>query len=346
MIGCNTDNKNTKKKASPRIKNVVKTEHPNSGSKFNVGDNIKFKFSSRKEDTSIDSIEVLINSKAIIAKSKGDSVDWNTANFPCGQLNLTAFIYLNNGNTERKRLRLNLLSDIAPIEYTYRIINSYPHDTQAYTQGLLVDNGILYESTGQKGESSLRTVDLTSGKTKKILDIPSQYFGEGITILNDDIYYLTYQSRQGFVFDKNTFEEKWRFSYQSEGWGLTTMEDTLVMSDGSSTLTYFDPKNFSEYKKIQVADQNGFIDALNELEYINGTIYANRYQSQLIYLIDPNNGKVKGTLDLTGIIDPRDYHHQLDVLNGIAYDSDKDSYYITGKWWPLLFEIKLISKNN
>ena len=224
--------------------------------------------------------------------------------------------------------------------YDYEIVNSYPHNKNAFTQGLLYKDGYLYEGTGLKGKSSLRKVDLETGEIEKIYQLDNKYFGEGITILNDKIYQLTWKANTGFVYNLD-FEVVEKFDYKTEGWGLTHNNKELIMSDGSSKLYFFNPKTFKKTKEITVTKNGKKVNNINELEYIKGKIYANIWQKDYIVIINPLDGKISGIIDLEGIINPDNFDHEINVLNGIAYDSKNDRLFVTGKLWPKLFEIKV-----
>lgn len=227
--------------------------------------------------------------------------------------------------------------------YTYRIINRYVHDRNAFTEGLAYDNDFLYEGTGLNGSSSIRKVDLKTGNILQIHKIPDQYFGEGITLYKDTLIQLTWKSNIGFIYDKNTFESMSEFSYSTEGWGITFDGKRLIMSDGTSTLHFLDPSTLKTVANIEVKDNNTPITKINELEYVKGKIYANIWQTDKIAIIEPSNGQVSGWIDLSGLLSPLDYSDKVDVLNGIAYDVRADRLFVTGKLWPLLFEIKLVA---
>ncbi len=229
----------------------------------------------------------------------------------------------------------------APVQYSYIIVKTYPHDNLAFTEGLLFDGSDLYESTGKLGNSSLRRVDLSSGEVEKQVNLSDTLFGEGLAIVNDSLVQLTWQNRIGFVYDKETFALLNTFSYQSEGWGLTFDGKTLVMSDGSANLYYLDPITYQTVSQITVKNGNSTVTNINELEYVNGDIYANIWHTQTIVIINPQNGYIKGWIDLTGIYQP---HSSEDVLNGIAYDKSSDRLLITGKYWPNLYEIIIVPK--
>jgi glutamine cyclotransferase len=231
-------------------------------------------------------------------------------------------------------------SDIVPKRYGYKIINTYPHDRAAFTQGLFYDGGVLYEGTGQEN-SSLRKVELESGKVLQQLSLSSDLFGEGITLYNGRIFQVTWQSRVGFVYDKSTFKQINKIYYQTEGWGLTTMDDKIVMSDGSNIIYFFEPEMFTVISRIEVYDNEHKVDTLNELEYINGEIWANIWMTDLIARIDPATGKVLGYIDLAGILNDPQTDTKVNVLNGIAFDKTGNRIFVTGKNWPKLFEIRL-----
>ena len=227
--------------------------------------------------------------------------------------------------------------------YTYKIVNTFPHDPKAYTQGLEYDNDILYESTGLYGSSSLRKVDIETGKVLKVYNLPAACFGEGITIWKDTIVQLTWKNNKGFVYAKNSFALQRDFSYTTEGWGLTHDGSCLIMSDGSSLLYFLDPTNFQITGHIQVHDNNGPVSGLNELEHIRGHIYANIWGTDRIAIIDPGNGQVSGRIDLAGLLEAKYRTNPVDILNGIAYDAVRNRLFVTGKLWPVLFEIEAIS---
>jgi glutaminyl-peptide cyclotransferase len=223
--------------------------------------------------------------------------------------------------------------------YRYKIVNTFPHDPQAFTQGLEFHDGYLYEGTGQYGKSSLRRVELRTGRIVQIHRLPSEYFGEGITILGDKIYQLTWQNGVCFVYDRRTFRQITQFRYYGEGWGLTNDGKHLIMSDGSETITFRDPETFAEVRRITVRAQGKPVKNLNELEYIEGEIWANIWYSDIIARIDPSTGVVKAWVDMEGLpVKNRDLEA---VMNGIAYDRQNKRIFVTGKNWDKLFEIEL-----
>ncbi|MFC2034748.1 glutaminyl-peptide cyclotransferase [Chloroflexota bacterium] len=228
--------------------------------------------------------------------------------------------------------------------YTFTVVNTYAHNRDAYTQGLAVENGTLYEGTGLYGKSSLQSVDLKTGNLLQSRTLPHEYFGEGITIFMDTIIQLTWQSNIGFVYDKNSFELLRKFTYETEGWGITHDGKRLIMSDGTSTLYFLDVNTFRSIGQIQVHDNENPVGNLNELEYVDGQIFANIWHTDSIAIIDPHSGRVNGWIDLSGILPLQIDDIAVDVLNGIAYDLTNDRLFVTGKLWPRLFEIKLLTK--
>jgi len=227
----------------------------------------------------------------------------------------------------------------------YQVIRVYPHDSHAFTQGLIYVDGHLYESTGLHGRSSLRMVDLSTGKVLQKYDLPSEYFGEGLTDWGSTLIQLTWQSHTGFAYDRFSFSLLRTFHYAGEGWGLTHDQTQLIMSDGTSYLRFLDPKLFKETSRIRVTYENGRpVENLNELEYLHGDIYANIWQTDEIVRISPRTGKVIERINLSGIINKAELESSDAVLNGIAYDSAGDRLFVTGKLWPKLFEIRVTSK--
>lgn len=230
-------------------------------------------------------------------------------------------------------------SSSAPVT-GYKVIHSYPHDPDAFTQGLVYADGFLYEGTGMFGQSSIRKVDLTTGRVLQKVDLPNAYFGEGIVLWKDKLIELTWQSKIGFVYDRATFKQVGSFTYGREGWGITQDGKKLIMSDGSSTLYFWDPETFKEIGHLDVRDQGDPVNDLNELEYIRGEIYANVWHKDRIARISPSTGRVIGWINLTGLWNGSDSAQK--TLNGIAYDAKQNRLFVTGKLWANLFEIQAI----
>ncbi len=237
---------------------------------------------------------------------------------------------------------ITVISDIVPARQKFRVINTFPHDPGAFTQGLFFRNGYLYESTGQEKKSTLRKVDLQTGEVLNQHNLDPDLFGEGITFYDGKIYQLTWQSKVGFIYDFETLRLLSKFYYQTEGWGIATMGNRLIMSDGSNVLYIIDPGMFLPVSQLEVYDNKSKVSDLNELEYIKGEIWANIWNTDLIARIDPHSGKVLAYIDLKGIMNDPSFDTSVNVLNGIAYDSDNDRIFVTGKNWHRLFEIKVI----
>ena len=235
--------------------------------------------------------------------------------------------------------RSNAWQDVP--RYNVQVVHSWPHDTAAYTQGLIFYEGALYESTGLYGHSSLRKVDLQTGEVQRKVAVPQQYFAEGMTIFQGKVFQFTWKEHKCFVYDLDTFSLTGEFSYDGEGWGLTHDERSLIMSDGTHELRFIDPQTFKVERVIGVYFNDAPVKNLNELEYIKGEIYANIWHSDRIIRIDPQTGKIVGWMDLTGLLAPEDKSATTDVLNGIAYDEKNDRLFVTGKLWPKIFEIRL-----
>lgn len=230
-----------------------------------------------------------------------------------------------------------------PATINYSIVKVLPHDTSSYTQGLFWHNNKLYEGTGWYGEGKILTTDLASGKSEKKVTIGNNYFGEGIALLNNKIYQLTWQEHKVFVYDAASFKKEKEFDWTYEGWGITTDGKQLIVSTGGSNLYYVNPETFKVERTLGVSDNNGYVGNLNELEFVDGAIFANIYNTDFIVKIDPATGSVTGRMDFTDLLQKTNQpvYPNIDVLNGIAYDPGKKSFYITGKRWPALYEIKL-----
>ena len=234
--------------------------------------------------------------------------------------------------------------------YTYEVIRAYPHDPSAFTQGLVYTNGRLFESTGLNGQSTLREVELATGKVLRTKSLDQQYFGEGLALVGDRLVQLTWTSQVGFVYDRDTFKLLGTFRYTHEGWGLAYNGSELALSDGTPTLRFLDPTTLTLTRQVQVLDGGNPVAKLNELEWVNGEVFANIWQTDWVVRIDPQTGVVTGRIDLSGLITEAERAEAqaagrgIDVLNGIAYDAEGDRLFVTGKLWPKLFEIKLVQK--
>lgn len=233
----------------------------------------------------------------------------------------------------------------APVPvYTYEIKRTYPHDRGAFTQGLIFLDGHLWESTGQHGTSSLRKVELKTGRVLRSVPLAKQYFGEGMTILKGKVFMLTWQNGEAFVYGQDDFRQLKAFKYTGEGWGLTHDNDSLIMSDGTSRLKFLDPDTFAVRRVLDVTDGGSPVTQLNELEYVRGEIFANVWQDDRVARIDPKTGRVTGWIDLSSLLPDSEREEETDVLNGIAYDEAGDRLFVTGKLWPKLYEIRLVKR--
>jgi glutamine cyclotransferase len=231
----------------------------------------------------------------------------------------------------------------APV-YGYRVVNVYPHDSRAFTQGLLFAGGFLYEGTGLEGQSAIRKVKLETGEVLMERNLADNLFGEGIALLGDTLFQLTWKSGKGFAYDLASFRLLRTFEYTSEGWGLTTDGKRLIMSDGTSVLQFRDPATFALLSRLEVRDGERLVSHLNELEYVEGEIFANVWQTDSIVRIRPSDGKVLAWINLSGLLRPDDRRQPVDVLNGIAYDAGGKRLLVTGKLWPKLFHIEIVPR--
>lgn len=237
---------------------------------------------------------------------------------------------------------INFLARNKPVNYSYKVTNTYPHDPKAYTQGLFYYNGYLYESTGQYGESSLRKIDIKTGAVLKIFNLPDTDFGEGIERIGNKIYMLTWEQYKGYVFNLDDFSLLHEFPITSQGWGLTFDGTYLIRSDGTHRLYFISPETLTEVKILEVFDNEKAVKRINEMEFIDGMIYANIYGEDYIVIINPKNGAVTGKINLSGLLSESVIkNHRVDVLNGIAWDAKNRRLFVTGKLWPLLFEIQI-----
>jgi glutamine cyclotransferase len=259
---------------------------------------------------------------------------------------ILAFLLIMACNQEKpisKQAESKLLAPAA-IEYSIKVIKSYTHDSSAFTQGFYYKDGFFYEGTGVNGHSTLRKVELETGKVLKKKELAYKYFGEGIAELAGKIYQLTWINRTCIVYDKSTFEEVGKFDYDGEGWGLTTDGKQLIMSDGSNIIRFIRATDFNVTRTLSVTDNGIAIVNLNELEWIKGEIWANIWQTKKVAIINPENGYIRAWVDLSSLYDLLAYNDIPDVLNGIAYDAEKDKIYVTGKLWNKVYEIELIQK--
>jgi glutamine cyclotransferase len=324
----------------------IRIIQPIMNQRFKLGENIRILLETPDVSPGIDSALFYIGDKKIgTSASKPALFDWNVADVKAGTNSIRTVVFFSNNTTGTNNVSVVILPALKPKIILYRVLNVYPHDIHAYTQGLIYENGFLFEGTGEYNESSLRKVDIETGEPVRILNLPGEIFGEGITIFNNKIYQLTYKSQVGFVYDKESFERLQKVYYENkEGWGLTKDDSQLIMSDGSNLIYFMDPEYFTEISRLEVYDDKGPVERLNELEYIDGKIYANIYGSDEVVIIDPETGIVTAKINFKDILPEKDKHNRIDVFNGIAFNPDHQSLYVTGKYWPKLFEVKLLEK--
>lgn len=319
---------------------LVNLDAPADGAKFASGDNVDVEIS-LKGQTSPDSVRIYFDGEHITTIT-GEQMDYsfNTASARLGSVPVKIIAYSADKRPQTITHFIIILSDIIPPVLSYSIVNTFPHDKQAYTQGLIYHDGYFLESTGQEGKSSLRKVEIETGKVLKKHKLENKFFGEGIVLLNNLIYQLTWEDNVGFVYDLESFTELKRIHYSSQGWGLATNGEKIILSDGTNKIYFIEPEYFTVSSSIEVYDNEKAIWQLNELEYINGEIWANIYTTNRIARIDPESGKILAYINLEGLLSEREYAN-VNELNGIAWDSIDERLFVTGKNWRKLFEIKL-----
>jgi len=331
--GCGNNSEEKKDAFLLEIKNPKKTYTPEDVLTISLNN---------KKNIKTDSILYFLNTdKVSIA---GDKISLSGKKL--GEKTLKAKIY-SDGEEFETTQKITILSSIKPKLYTYKILETYPHDINAYTQGLEFENDTLYESTGQYKESSLRKTDYRTGEVLQSVNLPNQYFGEGLTILNNKIYQLTWRENTGFIYNLKTMEQTGTFVYgqSKEGWGICHDEErNIYKSDGTDRIWMLNSNTLAEKDYIEIFTNTSKINSVNELEWVEGKIYANVYQQGSIAIIDPSNGAVEGVIDLTDLKDKVSQHPKLDVLNGIAYNGEPNILYITGKNWDKLFKIEILLK--
>lgn len=340
---CNQNDSPVRNKtvAKQQSKKHAQLQSPERGAQFTLGEQIPVAVS-MKDSVQLDSALVYFRGKELAVFSGSKEFSIETVGTLPGKAGVRVKLYFNNGTSETHSTQITLNSDLVPQAYRYKLVNTYPHDDDAYTQGLQFYEGWMFEGTGNENQSTVRKVRLENGEVVQFRNNASDIFGEGITIYNGRIYQLTYKAQVCFIYDLNTLEEIQKVYYQNkEGWGLTNNGSELIMSDGTHIIYFMDPDLFTVNRQIEVFDNKGPVSDLNELEYIKGKIYANRYYTDEIVIINPENGKVEGRADLKGILPVKDRKPSTNVLNGIAWDQETDRLFVTGKYWPKLYEIKI-----
>lgn len=344
FIACNGGPKDPKSIIELKPKKAFALSFPTIDYVYSFTDSIHFRISLNKKDIHPDSTLVFLGGREIIHET-AFPLSFNRKSIfnKTGRQDLRIKICYNDSLSQTITTRVTVLSDVEPALLKYRIIRKIPHDPNAYVQGLFYYEDYLYESTGLKGKSRLIKIDPSTGKITMDRHLGDEYFGEGITRWNDQIFQLTYQQKVGFVYELASFEQIREFDLQTmEGWGLTNNNENLIVSDGSSVLYFYDPVYFSQTDQLDICDNRGLTTRLNELEYVEGIIWANIYGEPYLIKIDIKNGKVLAKLDLEALF-PKDLIRDLDhVLNGIAYAPDRNTFFVTGKLWPEMFEIEII----
>jgi glutamine cyclotransferase len=322
---------------------LIKIISPEENTGFKLNEPVKVILALEDKNITPDSVAIYFNGNAVTTL-KSNSWEYSippvfTVTTGRKSLKVTAF---KGGKPQNTVTRFMIIySDQVPKKNSYKVIHTYPHNRDAFTQGLVYNNGVLFEGTGEETGSSLREVELETGKVIRQHNLDDSLFGEGIALYRDRIYQVTWKSKVGFVYEKSDFKLINKIYYPTQGWGLTTIDDKIVMSDGTNILYFYEPEMFTVVSRIEVYDNEKKVDQLNELEYINGEIWANIWMTDLIARIDPVSGKVIAYIDLKGILPKSDRNADTDVLNGIAYDNSGKRIFVTGKKWPKLFEIKL-----
>jgi glutaminyl-peptide cyclotransferase len=336
--GSRTPEQSTQEKTRRDLQ-LIRIVSPSNGDMLSVGDEIGVELKLLSDTLKPDSIVLHIdNIRVDNINDLKHTISSENLSIGSKQIRATAW---KGSSRQTASVGIRLKSNIAPVQLKYRVVKTFPHDIEAYTQGLFYHNGHLIESTGQKGFSSLRRVDISTGKVLQSINLDRKYFGEGATYINGEIFQITWTSRKGFVYNPETFDLIRTFDYQTQGWGLTTKDDMLIMSDGSNILYFLEPKSFTEIKRIEVYNNNGPVNQLNELEYINGKIYANIYQSETVVIINPQSGVVEAEVNFSGLLSDSEKHRNIDVFNGIAWDEKNQRLFVTGKNWPKLFQVEI-----
>ncbi len=337
LEGCNSGSEKENGKRPSTIRQVSRLLTPAVNQQIKAGDSLSVRVE-LPDSISLDSLQLKLGDSSI------SLVNGGKFRLPAtGRLGTRQYQLLIYADTliERHPIRLKVLASKPPVTYRYRVVNTFAHNANDFTQGFLYRNDTIYESTGQKGKSLVKKYLLSSGQLLQSVPIDDRYFGEGCTIWNDQLYQLTWQANTGFIYDLSLNLKK-KIQYATQGWGVTTVGDTLYMTDGSSTLYLIDPLTFAQIDRMEVYTDKGPVADLNELEYIEGLIYANIWTEDRIVMIDPVNGRVVGSANLSGLLNDREAANA-DVLNGIAYDQQRKRMFFTGKYWPKTFELELIA---
>ena len=296
------------------------------------------------DSTAIDSARATIDGRKFRFANGSTQIEIPTDGLSVGLKTIRVEAWTGNGEAAEGRARICIKSDIEPERLTYKVKKQLPHNPRYYTQGLEFDGDILYEGTGLEGRSAVYKIDFEKQNVITSVDLANNYFGEGVTILGDKLYQLTWRSFIGFVYNKKTLNKLHEFNYSTEGWGLTNNGSELIMSDGTEKIQFIDTASLQVTRTIEVYDTEGPVTELNELEFVDGLIYANIYCTDNIVAIDPANGKVMKIIDMRNLLDESKLTQRVDVLNGIAYQKTTGRWFVTGKLWPTMFQVEFVKK--
>jgi glutamine cyclotransferase len=343
FFSCNSSHETKQKDTPDKTRKIFSLVSPGIDQVYVYTDSIQFEITSLKKNIKPDSTLLYVNGNMLFTEVLSPLIFVGKSMFnKTGRQEIRIKIFYNDSLTQSLTTKLIVLSDIEPVVLSYKVIKKIPHDPVAYIQGLFMYNGNLYESTGLPKKSRLMKIDPETGNIIMDRHLGDKFFGEGITRWKDHIYQLTWEQKVGFVYDINTFEQVREFDLQTmEGWGLTSDDKSLIVSDGSSVLYFYDPDYFSQINQLDVCDNLGLVTRLNELEYVNGDIWANVYGEPYIIKIDAETGKVLAKIDLEALY-PKGIARDLDhTLNGIAH-TPKNTFFVTGKLWPVMYEVEII----
>ncbi len=341
MVLCSCDGKNDIIQKPTAISEITS---PGNKSKFKAGSPVNISIAQKDASKKIDSIQIIIDDKIEKTLTAAPfNYQW-TSSKP-GERKITTASY-SNSNRENKSVYIDIISDIVPSVLKYSVVKTYPHNKESFTEGLFYDGKFMYESTGLNGKSGIMKVQLETGNILKSAKLDNQYFGEGITMLNGKIFQLTWQSKIGFIYDAETFQKTGEFNYATEGWGMSNNGKELLMTDGSNIIYFLDPISLKVLYTLPVYDDKGPLRSINEIEYVNGEIYANVWRTDIILIIDGQSGKIKSLLDLSELtVGETKKNKEVDVLNGIAWNSKNNTLLVTGKFWQNVYELKINRPN-
>ncbi len=329
-------------KTEDEVSTKAQLESPQRGTEYYSGDAVEIELQFEQDAPPLEMLTLYVDgTEKGVEKISENIFRWESGVTRVGERNLQVRAKYDDGSSEQYFTDIVFKSNIEPEMFNYRVINTYPHDKNAFTQGLVYDGEYLFESTGEYGSSTLRRVELESGDVLQSVSLDHDLFGEGLSLFNGKLYQLTWKSGKGFVYDKETFRETGGFTYSTEGWGLTNDGSYFLKTDGSNKVYVHEPQNFVNVGQFEVYDQGKPVANLNEMEYVDGIVYANVFKTEKIVMFERETGRVTGWIDLRGILDERHHHSDIDVMNGIAYNPENGSFFVTGKNWPRLFEIEI-----